>query len=527
MIKLKVFLLILLILLLPGCQTHPSTSLSHESINIGTTLNPRSLDPADSYELAGLMVIYNLGDTLYTYELGKTKLKPHLAADFPEISADGLTYRIKLRQGILFHDGTSFNAKAMAFSLERFIQNGGEPSFLLSDTIQKVEATGEYELTLHLKQPFAALPALLAFPGACAVSPAAYKIGEGQFNPNHFVGTGPYRLVEMTGDKITLEAFPKYWGEQPKNRNLYIQLYPGNPTNLYNALRTGTVDIAYQSLATQQVAKLKNEALKQKKWQVIEGKGSAISYLSLNLRMDPLKALKVRQAVAAILDRNFIVERILQGQGEPLYSLIPDTFPVSKAVFTGANIPLAKKLLGEAGFSSSNPANVEIWYSSSSLNGSLFAAVLKAIAKRDLGGMLNFEPNSIASAAFFHNISEGLYNSSIANWYPDFLDADNYVYPFLSCLKGSFISGCLKGGSQAQGSFYYSSHMNELLSRERAEQDPDKRKKIFAQIQALVAQEVPYIPLWQTKDYAFAQNNIQGVVINPSQTFPFWTLERK
>jgi len=515
------------LLLLFGCQAKNLPNDSKRPIILGTTLNPRGLDPADSYDLASLMIIYNLADTLYTYELGSTKLKPQLAIGFPQVSQDGLTYRIKLRKGVVFHDGTPFDAKAMAFSLQRFIKNGGSPSFLLSETLEKIEPTGQYELTLHLKQPFAALAALLAFPGTCAISPAAYQIGEGKFNPNKFVGTGPYRLLEITGDRIRLEAFSHYWGQKPRNNGLLVQMYPGNPANLYNALRTGMVDVAYQSLATQQVAKLQSDSLNNGKLQVIEGKGSAINYLSLNLRMNPLKAHKVREAIAAMIDRPFLVKRILQGQAQPVYSLIPNTFVEYRPVFAKPNIPLAKKLLAQAGFSSNQPANVEIWYSSSSLNSSLLAALLRATAKRDLAGMLVFEPKSIASAAFFRNISDGLYTSSVANWYPDFLDADNYVYPFLSCSKGSSVNGCQKGGSQSQGSFYYSNYMNELLNRERKEQDPTAREKIFIQIQKLLAQDVPYIPLWQSKDYAFAQNNLKGVIINPSQTFPFWTLERK
>jgi len=76
---------------------------------IGTTLKPRSIDPADSYELAGLFIIYNLGETLYTYAEGTTNLKPLLATELPQISPDGLTYTIPVRRGVIFHDGTVFN----------------------------------------------------------------------------------------------------------------------------------------------------------------------------------------------------------------------------------------------------------------------------------------------------------------------------------------------------------------------------------------------------------------------------------
>ena len=183
-----------------GCdRTQQSTTndLNSDRVSVGTTLKPRTLDPADNYELAGLNIIYNVAESLYTYEVGTTEIQPLLATAMPEVSEDGLTYTIPLRQGVTFHDGTAFNAEAMEFSLQRFIENGGKPAFLLGDVIDSVEATGEYELKITLKQPFAALPALLAFPGASAVSPQAYKIGAGEFSPNKLVGTGKYRLVRL------------------------------------------------------------------------------------------------------------------------------------------------------------------------------------------------------------------------------------------------------------------------------------------------------------------------------------------
>jgi peptide/nickel transport system substrate-binding protein len=154
----------------------------------------------------------------------------------------------------------------------------------------------------------------------------------------------------------------------------------------------------------------------------------------------------------------------------------------------------------------------------------MLASVLKALAKRDLDGIIQFEPNSIASAAYFKNVGKGLYESSFANWYADFLDADNYIYPFLACAKGSRPLGCQEGGSQSQGSFYYNERMNELIAQQREEQDTERRREIFREIQNILAKDVPYIPLWQSKDYAFAQKGIRGVIINPSQTFPFWTI---
>ncbi len=529
-----IILLMLSLVLMWGCvrnqnQPTPSVNSRENTITIGTILKPRTIDPADSYELAGLMVIYNLGETLYTYKLGTTELEPRLAIAFPKISEDGLVYTIPIRQGVKFHDGTAFNAPAMAFSLNRFIKNGGEPSFLLSDTVKSVEATGEWELKVTLQKPFAAFPSLLAFPGACAVSPKAYEIGEGKFIPEKFAGTGPYKLTSFNSDSLRLEVFSDYWSEKPKNQGIDLQLYPSNPANLFNAFRTKAVDVAYQSLLPQQVKKLKAYAEKGE-GQVIEASGSVVNFMTLNMNSDPLKQKLVRQAIASLVDRKLLNERILQGQGEALYSMIPLGFEAYKPVFQTEygdhNIEKARQLLQQAGYSKENPVTVEIWHSSGSITASIVAALLKALSKRDLDGAIQFQPNSIASAAFFRNVGKGLYESAVSNWYPDFLDPDNYIYPFLYCAKGSTTKGCEEGGSQGQGSFYYSEEMNQLIDQQRKESDPTKRNEIFARIQTLLGQEVPYLPLWQTKDFAFAQNGIKGVFINPSQTFPFWTIKR-
>ncbi len=525
---------LLLIVFIVSCgqgQNQSSQTVNNRQniITVGTTLKPRTIDPADSYEAAGLIIIYNLGETLYTYKLGTTELEPRLAIALPQISADGLTYTIPIRQGVKFHDGTDFNAEAMAFSLNRFIKNGGEPSFLLSDTVKTIKATGESEITIILNKPFAAFPSLLAFPGACAISPKVYEIGEGKFIPEKFVGTGPYKLVNFSSDSLKLEAFADYWGKKPKNKGINLQLYPSNPANLFNAFRTKAVDVAYQALMAQQVKKLKVYAQKGE-GQVIEASGSVVNFMTLNLNSDPLKQKLVRQAIASLVDRKMLNERILQGQGEALYSMIPISFVAYKPVFQlkygDRNIEKARQLLQQAGYSKENPVKVEIWHSSGSITASIVAALLKALSKRDLDGIIQFQPNSIASAAFFKNVGKGLYESAISNWYPDFLDPDNYIYPFLACAKGSPSKGCEEGGAQGQGSFYYSEKMNQLIDQQRKESDLTKRNAIFAEIQNLLAEDVPYIPLWQTKDFAFAQNDIQGVIINPSQTFPFWTIKR-
>ncbi|GAX38480.1 ABC transporter substrate-binding protein [Nodularia sp. NIES-3585] len=524
----------LCVLLVVSCAPRQQTTTLSSSagdgrITVGTTLKPRTLDPADTYELASLSLVLNMSDRLYTYEPGSTEIKPQLATALPQVSADALTYTIPIRQGVVYHDETPFNAKAMEFSIQRFIENKGKPSFLLSDTVESVKATDEYELTIQLKRPFAAFPSLLAFSGVCAVSPTAYEIGAGKFQPNTFVGTGPYKLAQYGTDSLRLDVFDKYWGEKPANQGVNVQIQT-SPVNLFNAFRTGTVDVAYLSLQPDQIRSLEAGA-KNGDWQTITAQGSAVSYMVLNRNQQPLDQPEVRAAIAAMIDRPLINERVLLGQANPLYSMIPTTFNVSQPLFKDkygdANFAQAKELLTKAGFSAENPAKVQIWYPSSSANRSLAAQTLKSLADQQMEGMLQIEISNVESATFFKDISRGIYPAALVDWYPDFLDPDNYVQPFLSCQKGSDAQGCEDGGSKTQGSFYYSEAINKLIAQQREEQNPAARQQIFTAIQTQVANDVPYIPLWQTKDYIFAQNGVSNVQLDPTQNLIYKTISKQ
>ncbi|UZQ54243.1 ABC transporter substrate-binding protein [Trichothermofontia sichuanensis B231] len=515
-----------------GPGSSPSPPPGPGRLVLGTTARLRTLDPADAYEILSNNLLYNLGDRLYVYTSSgpdaPPTLTPQLATALPQVSADGLTYVIPLRQGVKFHDGTPFNAEAMAFSLRRFIENGGTPSFLLADTIATVEATGELELTIRLKTPFVAFPSLLTIPGTAAVSPQAYERGVGKFNPSTFVGTGPYQLTEYRSDRLRLDAFADYWGEPPANPGLDIQIF-SSPANLYNSFRTGAIDVAYQNLDPDQINRLKQEA-GTGGWQVIEGAGNGIHYLTLNVKSPPFDQVAVRQALAASIDRPLLQSRVFQGLVEPLYSLIPNTLadsvPVFKDAFGDGNAAQALQVLAQAGYSAEKPLEAQLWYRSNLTSNSLAANLLKAWVDENLKGVMRLDLQSVESATAYQNLDKGIYPSFMLDWTPDFLDADSYIHPFLACAQGSPETGCQEGSSKAQGSFYYSAAANQLIDRSRQETDPQKRQQIFKELQAIVAQDVPFIPLWQNKEFLFVQKQVSGAALTPIQTVAFAKLSK-
>ncbi|MEQ9553266.1 MAG: ABC transporter substrate-binding protein [Coleofasciculus sp. G3-WIS-01] len=501
---------------------------SSERIAVGSVAKPRTLDPADGYEVAISDIITSLGDRLYTYAGDTDKLLPQLATELPQVSDDGLTYTIPLRQGVTFHDETPFNAEAMAFSLKRFSENGGKPSALLSNIMESVEATGEYELTIKLKNAFAPFPYLLAFPGLSAVSPQAYEIGQGKFKPNEFVGTGPYKLVSFEPNLVKVDVFDDYWGEKPPNQGIDFQ-FLSSPANLYNSFTTGALDIAYRDLDADQILSLKEDA-EAKGYQVLEKPSSRLDYIVLNVKQKPLDQVEVRQAIAALVDRALIIDRVYRGQAEPAYSIIPKTFATSKPVFKepygDGNVEKAKELLTQAGFSAENPFEFEIWYSSDSPQRQQIVTLLKEYAEQKMDGLMQVKPQPVESTTLFANIPKGIYPSYLVAWFPDFGDADNYVSPFFSCTKGTAETGCQEGASQSQGFFYYSEKMNQLIDAQRKEQDPQARQELFGQIQELIAQDVPLVPLLQKKEFAFAQKSLENVEINPIIGVSFWQVDK-
>lgn len=503
-------------------------SASGSRVTIGTTLEARTVDPADAYELFPGILLQNLGDRLYTYQPGTTQLVPQLATALPEVSDNGLTYTIPLRTDVKFHDGEPLNAEAVVFSLKRFMENEGRATFLLADRIESVEASDENEITIRLKQPFAAFPSLLAFYGTTPVSPKAYEIGAGKFKPSTFVGTGPYKLAQFSPDTIRLDANPDYWGEKPANEGVDIQII-ASAANLYNTFKTGGLDVAYQTLDPDQIRDLVKNA-ESGGWQVIEAGSNVVNYLVLNQKSKPLDNVKVRQAIAAMIDRELLNERVFQGQAEPLYSLLSTSSaeykPVFKDEYGDGNMEKAKQLLAEAGISESNPLTLEIWYSSSSTKRNLVANTIKAAVEKEMGNLVKIEPKGVEAATLFDNLDKGTYPSVLLDWYPDYFDADTFIEPFMSCDKGSVSGGCESGQSQTGGSFYYSEKANQLIQKQRAEQDPDARTKQFEELQDLLAEDVPYIPLWQDKDYVFAQADVEGVEIQPSQQFFFWQIKK-
>jgi peptide/nickel transport system substrate-binding protein len=522
---------LMLVSLLFACTSTnlaPNHGNPPDRITIGTTSKIRTLDPADNNEFFPSNILYNVTERLYTYKLGTTEIIPQLAAELPKVSEDGLVYTIPVRTGIKFHDRTDFDAIAMSFCLKRFLRLKGTPAYILSDVIERIAAPSPSELIITLKQPVQFFPKLLAFTGAAAISPTVYKNITG-FESDKLIGTGPYQLTQYTeGNVVRLDAFPDYWGKKPENKGIDIQFF-SSPSNLFNSFKTGGVDIAFQTLSPNQIRNIEANAAKQGV-NIASGQGGTILYMALNVRQPPFTDVRVRQAFAAAIDRPLLQERVFQNQRIPLYSLLPNSLPDYKPTFQklygDGNGELARKLLTEAGYSEQNPVRITLWYPPKYAgNGDLVVSTLKAAMEKSVGKMLEIKTERVDNTVAYGFLEQGAYQAFLLDWTPDFLDADNYLKPFLDCEKTED-GFCTKGSTVSQGSFYSSAEMNKAIAQERQERDPIKRSVILTKIQELLAKDVPLIPLWQNREYAFARPNIGGVTVEPNQQLPYWTIKR-
>jgi peptide/nickel transport system substrate-binding protein len=512
------------------------------TIVIGTTESlQNSFDPAQAYDFFGSQVIFNTAETLVTYAPNATEPSPKLAADLPEVSADGLTYTFILRAGIKFSDGTPFNAEAVKFSLERAKAFGAKDpeaaGFLLSG-IRNIETPSETKVVIHLTAPNVTFVPRLAYSVASIVSPAAYKGNvlagtedgpavTAKYKTDTIVGTGPYRVTAYRErESIDFEANPDYWGEAPKTKRIRMRLFDKSSA-LKLALQNNEIDIAFRSLQPDENDFFRNRP----GFKLVKGKGSGIRYLVINVKAEPWNDVNMRRALAAAVRRKAIVEEVFKGSATELASMIPDTFEISAPRWEelyGPNAPgpttstkgerapsgrtLVDKYLSLAG-KSSGTVPVDLWYSPTHY-GDTEQAVAEVIA-RSLEETKRFtvRVRNVEWAEYGQKRRAGEMPVFLMGWFPDYLDPDDYLEPF-------------SDPNIFDPAKWEDPKMLEHVRTEQKIQDKAQRDQALRAAQDYMADQVPYIPLFQQPQFAAASDKIEGIVLDPIQIFRLWLLEK-
>jgi len=330
-----------------------------EDLTIGLASEPTSIDPHYHNLGPNNALADHLYETLILQDENQ-QLSPGLAISWKAI--DDLTWEFKLREGITFHDGNPLTADDVVFTFERAPDVPNSPSSFATYTKGKTAVKVD-DLTVHIKTetPYPLMPSDVS-----TIPIVSVEAGEGASTEDYnagkaAIGAGPYKFVEyVPGDRIVLERNENYWGEAPAWDKVTFKAIKSGPSRVA-ALLAGDVDVI-ASVPTTDIESLKGE----ENISLFQGVSNRVIYLHLDHdRADspfvkakdggaidnPLRDQRVRMAISKAINRDAIVERVMENVALKAGQLLPEGFfgvsPNLQAV--DFDPEGAKELLAEAG----------------------------------------------------------------------------------------------------------------------------------------------------------------------------------
>jgi peptide/nickel transport system substrate-binding protein len=500
-------------------MTNASVQAAPDTLVYGTTSKVTQMDPANAYEFHTWELIDNFNEGLLTYKPGTSEIIQGLADKY-EVNPAGTEYTFHLRPGLKFTDGTPFTADTVKWTIDRVTALKGDPSWLVTQFVKSVDVVDASTVKFTLKGPTAFFPSILAGnPPYYPLSPNVYPLDKfisnpGELKGGQMVGLGPYKLTSFKRDEeVVFEANPSYYGAKPNIKRVILR-YFANATTLRLALEKGDVDLAFNGLNPADTADMmKNPAITTHKLP-----GPCIGYLAFENSESVFKDRNLRKAVAALIDRPQINQKVYLGQNEPLYSMVPKGMSchteVFKTILGDGNLPLAEKLLKAAGYTSAKPLAFDLWHMTGSETTANLAEVLKSQLEKT--PLIKVTIKNAENATYKKQFEKKQMAAFLESWYPDYVDADDYTAAFAQTQ-----------GSAGNGLFFSDQHWDDLFVREQTNKDMKVRAAVFEQVQKMWTEQVPCAPIYQENLYVFTRKNVTGVKIGPPLIFRYDNLAFK
>lgn len=493
--KLRVLLLTILLGLL-------ASSLAQVTVRVGLGADPDILDPDLGRTLVGRIVFASLCDKLFeiTPDL---QVVPQLATGY-EVSEDGLTLTIRIRQGVVFHDGTPLNAEAVKFNLDRSLNLPGSLRRSEIQQISSVEAVDNYTVQVNLSEPFAPLIAQLADRAGMMISPTAAKTLGEQFGASP-VCAGPFKFVSRVAlDRIVLERFADYWdAERIKIDRVIFLPIPDASVRLVN-LRAGDLDLI-EGVATTDLNLVRADP----NLELISSPSLAYQGLTINLanpapRDHPLATdVRVREALDLSLDRNAINQVVFDGQFLAGNQPHPPTSPwyIADYPMVARDVERAKALLAEAGHTRvafelivvNNPVAIRV------------GEVIQIMAA-EAGFDISLRPTEFVTALDLQ--TQGTYDVFQVGW-SGRIDPDGNIHQFHTC-EGTFnFTG------------YCDDVVTQLLNEARTTSDPTERLALYREAALRFLPNRHIIYLYHPQLFFAHTNRLRGFEAYPDGLIRF------
>ncbi|MBI4415442.1 MAG: peptide ABC transporter substrate-binding protein [Euryarchaeota archaeon] len=559
----SLIVIVLIVLVAVAYVYIPRAPTTPTVLVVGTTEREETMDPSDSYNYFSVNMLQNTMATLLTYsQSGDGTLEPMLLTEVPTaqnggISSDGLTYTLKLRSGATFEDGTAIDADTIKHSIDRAVgakfdaasqqDRLAVPSFLLdaidgangyvtaysgltkdppthtqaevdaawanyvASGVEVVDAT---TAKIHMGRVWSPMQYLLAFTSMAPVNPNNYPADEFVPDPLEISASGPYQLsVFVSGERAELVRNTRFFGTPAAVEKVVIRFYETD-AGLALAMATGEIDVAYRNLHPQAFQLLSVDA----RFKAEQGDSPVIRYLVFNSRDPPFSDVRLRQALAYAVDRGQIVKTVFLDTTQPLYSLIPRGMFGHEDVFQSAyprDLARARALLTAAGYSEANKLAITLWYTPARYGTTEADVAVLLQSQWQETGLISVTLNSQEWGTYRQSFAAGQFRVFLLGWFPDYLDPDNYVFPFLHYASG---------GTTSFGSWYQNATLDQLIELQAQQSDPTQRAQTLSDIQDALAADVPYIPLWQTAQQVVYKKSVTGVILDDSQFFRYFTI---
>ncbi|MBN1135897.1 MAG: peptide ABC transporter substrate-binding protein [Anaerolineae bacterium] len=443
------------------------------------------------------------------------RLLPVLATEW-QVSADGTAYDFELRRGVTWHDGVPFTAADVAFTIQAIQDPNFQGDPALRELWQNVavETQGDYKVRFVLSEPFipfiyyttvGVLPAHLL----SDVLPADLPTNE--FSTQHPIGTGMFKVEEVTPDRVTLVANADFWGPQPYLQRLEIWSF-GDWDSMLAAYKRGDIQGIYR-VSPEHLSELAQ--LPDLQLYSAQQAGYGLIYLNLQRESAPFfQDRNVRQALLYALDRQALIDNALRGQGIVANSPIPPTGwaydpTVRRYPFDSH---AAMVLLDSAGWSDTNgdrirdKDGVEMVFALFTSDDPLMISMAEAIAQywQAIGVDARVQPQG---ADLLSNVLQSSPRNFDAALIEVGLAADPDPYPWWHSTQIG------EGGQNFSG--FANREADIAIEQARAIPDQQRRTELYYTFQEIFADEVPSLLIYYPI-YTYAVDlQVQGVQLSP------------
>ena len=477
-------------------------AVSAQTLTMGVRGGPESMDPHYSALGVHAAAAKHVFDTL-VWSGNDLQIEPGLATEWAPIDED--TWEFKLREGVTFHDGSDFTAEDVKFSIERIpVVSGPTTTTIYVRRVKEVEIVDDHTLHIHTDGPASTLPndfirLFIVSSEAAADYSTPETAAEGFNSGAATIGTGPYKFVswEPNGD-LVLERFDDYWRGQGAWEKVIRKEIPNDSSRLA-ALKAGQVDVINYVSSVDYLA-LRNDP----NIDSIIGDSVYIMNLQLDQREqtpkvydndgnvmeeNPLRDIRVRQAIDHAIDRQTMVDIVLEGLGKPANQLMPPGFFGSNP-----DIPMpeynptkAKELLTEAGYP--DGFKIDLYCTSDRLPGD--GAICQGLGQMFTQVGIDTNVNAISRTVYFPAQANLEYSVFMNGW---------------GTLTGeaSYTLGGLAHSNDPEakmGAFnrieYKNPEVDRLMQQGATTLDPDARRKMYEEAMALIMADKAYISIVQ------------------------------